>query len=49
MHESRRLTGVDIGRADVFRGAMWDTFAQFMTDYDLLVTPTLADATFPLT
>jgi aspartyl-tRNA(Asn)/glutamyl-tRNA(Gln) amidotransferase subunit A len=28
---------------------MWDTFAAFMTDYELLVTPTLADAAFPIT
>jgi aspartyl-tRNA(Asn)/glutamyl-tRNA(Gln) amidotransferase subunit A len=49
MHEAERLTGVDVGRADVFRGAMWDTFAAFMTGYDLLVTPTLADAAFPVT
>ena len=49
MHENERLTGVDVGRADVFRGAMWDTFAAFMTDYELLVTPTLADAAFPIT
>ena len=49
MHEAERLTGTDIGEADVFRGAMWDAFAEFMTGYDLLVTPTLADAAFPLT
>ncbi|WP_326568287.1 amidase family protein [Amycolatopsis rhabdoformis] len=49
MHEAERLTGVDVARADVFRGAMWDTFADFMTGYDLLVCPTLTDAAFPLT
>jgi Asp-tRNA(Asn)/Glu-tRNA(Gln) amidotransferase A subunit family amidase len=49
MHELEALSGVDVARADVFRGAMWDTFAEFMTGYDLLVTPTLADAAFPLT
>jgi Asp-tRNA(Asn)/Glu-tRNA(Gln) amidotransferase A subunit family amidase len=49
MHEDERLTGVDVGRADVFRGVMWDTFAAFMADYELLVTPTLPDATFPIT
>ncbi|HJQ48410.1 MAG TPA: amidase family protein [Amycolatopsis sp.] len=48
MHEAERLTGVDIARADVFRGAMWDAFAAFMAGYDLLVTPTLTDAAFPL-
>jgi Asp-tRNA(Asn)/Glu-tRNA(Gln) amidotransferase A subunit family amidase len=40
MHEAERLTGVDVGRADVFRGAMWDTFTEFMTGYDLLLCPT---------
>lgn len=49
MHEDERLTGVDIGRADVFRGAMWDTFRAFMAGYELLVTPTLTDAAFPIT
>ncbi|HET6499315.1 MAG TPA: amidase family protein [Amycolatopsis sp.] len=49
MHEVEQLTGVDVARADVFRGAMWDTFASFMTDYELLITPTLADAAFPIT
>ncbi|WP_211241374.1 amidase [Pseudonocardia spinosispora] len=49
MHEGRRLTGVDVGRADAFRGAMWDTFAAFMADYDLLVTPTCTEAAFPIT
>lgn len=48
MREGERLTGVDVGRADAFRGQMWDTFAEFMRDYDLLVTPTLCEATFPL-
>ena len=49
MHEDERLTAVDMGRANVFRGAIWDTFAAFMTEYELLVTPTLTDAAFPLT
>ncbi|MBY4574017.1 amidase [Gordonia paraffinivorans] len=48
LREAERLTGVDVGRADAFRGQMWDTFNQFMGDYDLLITPTLAEATFPL-
>jgi Asp-tRNA(Asn)/Glu-tRNA(Gln) amidotransferase A subunit family amidase len=48
MHEGERLTGVDVGRADTFRGAMWDTFAAFMADHDLLVSPTLSEASFPL-
>ncbi|MBS4099665.1 amidase [Tsukamurella paurometabola] len=41
------LTAVDIGRADVFQGAMWDTYAAFMHDYDVLISPTLATAAFP--
>jgi aspartyl-tRNA(Asn)/glutamyl-tRNA(Gln) amidotransferase subunit A len=48
MKEGERLTGVDFGRADLFRGKMWDTFRAFMSEYDLLVSPTLASATFPL-
>jgi Asp-tRNA(Asn)/Glu-tRNA(Gln) amidotransferase A subunit family amidase len=48
MREGETLTGVDIGRADVFRGAMWDTWTTFMDDYDVLVSPTLCSATFPL-
>lgn len=47
MHEGERLTAVEIGRADAFRGRMWDHYAAFMEDHDLLVSPTLASATFP--
>ncbi len=28
---------------------MWDTWTEFMNDYDVLISPTLASATFPLT
>ncbi|ETT26291.1 aspartyl-tRNA(Asn) amidotransferase subunit A [Rhodococcus aetherivorans] len=48
MREGERLTGVDVGRADLFRGRMWDTFSSFMQDYDLLVSPTLCEAAHPL-
>ena len=48
MREGERLTGVDVGRAEVVRGAMWDTWTRFMDDYDVLVSPTLCTATFPL-
>lgn len=48
MREAEALTAVEIGRADAFRGRMWDQFAAFMADYDLLVSPTLASAAFPL-
>jgi len=46
MREGERVSAVDIGRADVFRGQMWDTYAAFMADYDVLVSPTLASAAF---
>ena len=48
MRQAETLTGVDVGRADAFRGLMWDTFSAFMNKYDVLVSPTLASATFPL-
>ncbi|EME66305.1 amidase [Rhodococcus ruber BKS 20-38] len=48
MREGERLTGVDVGRADLFRGRMWDTFSAFMQNYDLLVSPTLCEAAHPL-
>ncbi|AQA03279.1 amidase [Mycobacterium sp. MS1601] len=46
--QAETLTAVEIGRAEAFRGRMWDTFSAFMRDYDLVVSPTLASATFPL-
>lgn len=46
IHEGEKLTAVDIGRADAFRGRMWDQYSAFMEDYDLLVSPTLASAAF---
>lgn len=49
MAEGERLTGVDVGRADLFRGRMWDTFTAFMRDHDVLISPTLASAAFPHT
>lgn len=48
MKQGERLAAVDIGRADLFRGQMWDAFSTFTRDYDLVVSPTLCDATFPL-
>lgn len=48
MHEAERTTAVDIGRAAAFRGQMWDTFTTFMDDFDILASPTLASAAFPL-
>lgn len=46
--QAETLTAVEIGRAEAFRGAMWDTFTEFMHTYDILVSPTLASPTFPL-
>lgn len=48
MRQSERITAYDIAQADLFRGRMWDTFTAFMQRYDVLVSPTLASATFPL-
>lgn len=48
MTEAEQTTAVDIGRADLARGQMWDTWTIFMNDYDLMLTPTLASAAFPL-
>ncbi|MDQ1124140.1 amidase [Microbacterium trichothecenolyticum] len=42
------LTAVEISRAQVFRSKMYATFTEFMREYDLLVSPTLASAAFPL-
>lgn len=42
-------TVAEFAWADNFRGAMYDRFAAFMRDFDLLVTPTLAVPTFPFT
>lgn len=41
------LTGVDVGRADVYRGAMWDSWTTFMDDVDVLVSPTAGSAALP--
>ncbi|MET0474301.1 MAG: amidase family protein [Mycobacterium sp.] len=48
MAQAETLTAVEIGRAEAFRGRMWDTFGAFMRTYDILVSPTLATPTFPL-
>ena len=46
MREAEQLTAVEVGRADSFRGHMWDAYAAFMEDYDLIVSPTLSSAAF---
>ncbi|MGW0037569.1 amidase [Gordonia sp. NPDC003376] len=49
IHEqAKTLTAVQIGRAQAFRSRMYDVFTEFMGTYDLLVSPTLATASFPL-
>ncbi len=48
MREAETTTAVQIGNADVVRGGMWDTWTAFMTDFDILISPTLASATIPL-
>ncbi|GAC85934.1 amidase [Gordonia paraffinivorans] len=49
IHElSKTLTAEEVGRAQAFRSRMYDTFTEFMEHYDLLVSPTLASAAFPL-
>ncbi|MGY6655519.1 amidase [Amycolatopsis sp. TRM77291] len=45
---SEKLTEVDFGRADALRGMAYDTFDNFMQDFDVLISPTLTSATFPL-
>lgn len=47
MHEAEQITAVDMGRAEAFRGQMWDVWTSFMDSYDVLISPTLASATFP--
>lgn len=46
--EVEELSAIDIGRANTYRGQMWDTFDRFMQDYEILASPTLSTATFPL-
>lgn len=48
MREAETTTAVQIGNADSARGAMWDTWTSFMSEYDVLISPTVASATFPL-
>lgn len=48
MKEAENTTAVDYGRAQEFRGQMWDTFSVFMDDYDILASPTLGSAAFSL-
>ncbi|MDI9933050.1 amidase family protein [Rhodococcus sp. IEGM 1354] len=48
MADAERTTAVDVGRADAERGAMWNTWTEFLTRFDVVVSPTLTSAAFPL-
>lgn len=47
MKTAETTTAVDVARGSVVRGKMWDIFSEFMKNYDVLASPTLASATFP--
>lgn len=49
MAEAEETTAVDVGRAEFVRGAMWDTWTAFLDRFDVVVSPTLTSAAFPLT
>ena len=42
-----RTTGQERADAANFRGKMWDEWARFTGEYDLLITPTLANTAIP--
>jgi aspartyl-tRNA(Asn)/glutamyl-tRNA(Gln) amidotransferase subunit A len=44
----RSLTAFDYARAGFARAALWDTVRRFFERYDLLLTPSLAVAAFPV-
>jgi aspartyl-tRNA(Asn)/glutamyl-tRNA(Gln) amidotransferase subunit A len=46
--QARTLTALDIARANTFRSEMWEQYAAFMRNFEILVSPTLCDASFPL-
>jgi Asp-tRNA(Asn)/Glu-tRNA(Gln) amidotransferase A subunit family amidase len=48
IREAAELPAVNVIRAQVERSRMYDTFCELMSRYDLLVSPTLASAAFPL-
>jgi aspartyl-tRNA(Asn)/glutamyl-tRNA(Gln) amidotransferase subunit A len=47
IREGAAATALDIGLALEARGRMWDRFAAFMQDHDLLLSPTLSRGAFP--
>ncbi|TIC82767.1 amidase family protein [Nocardioides sp. GY 10127] len=47
--QAEKQTVAQFGVAEAKRGLNYDLFTSFMSEYDLLVSPTLTDAAFPLT
>ncbi|HTT95318.1 MAG TPA: amidase family protein [Solirubrobacterales bacterium] len=47
IREGAAAGALDVGLALEARGRMWDRFAAFMGEYDLLVSPTLSRGAFP--
>lgn len=41
------LSALDVARAEVRRAEIWDRFAAFMSDFDVLLSPTLATTALP--
>jgi len=48
LDHAERMTAVDFERAAQARTALWHTVRKFFEQYDLLVTPTLPTAAFPI-
>src|SRR5262249_48658129 len=48
LDHAERMTAVDLERAVQARTALWHTVRKFFEQYDLLVTPTLPTAAFPI-
>lgn len=48
IREGAAAKALDVALAGEARGRMWDRFAAFMGDYDLLVSPTLSRRAFPV-
>ncbi|MFT3863748.1 MAG: amidase family protein [Solirubrobacterales bacterium] len=47
IREGAAASALDVGLALEARGRMWDRFAAFMGDFDLLLSPTLSRGAFP--
>lgn len=48
LDHAERMTAIDLERAAQTRTALWHTVRQFFERYDLLITPTLPTAAFPI-